>query len=254
MQFISLKTGFLALSLVAIASTTGGFLTACSSVSSNQSGAPNRSATDAGGMQGMDHGSGMDHGNPTASDADDMQGMEHGSGMDHSMAMDLGPADANYDLRFIDAMRLHHQGAIAMAKEAQQKSQRPQIKKLAGNIIEAQSREENQLLRQWRQAWYPNASTKPVAYAGEGKSLMPMSEQQQQSMTMHKNLGRADAEFDLRFMNAMIVHHEGATAMAQDALSKSQRPEVKKLAQEIATSQQAEIEQMKQWRQAWYKQ
>ena len=41
--------------------------------------------------------------------------------------------------------------------------------------------------------------------------------------------------------------------MAQDALSKSQRPEVKQLAQNIITSQQAEIDQMKQWRQAWYK-
>jgi uncharacterized protein (DUF305 family) len=50
----------------------------------------------------------------------------------------------------------------------------------------------------------------------------------------------------------MIPHHEGAVTMAQDALKKSQRPEIKKLAQAIITSQDAEINQMKQWRKSWY--
>jgi len=81
--------------------------------------------------------------------------MQHRGDINHSMAMDLGSADANYDLRFIDAMTLHHQGAIAMAKEAQQKSQRPEIKKLAQDILTAQKREINQL-KQWQTAWYPN--------------------------------------------------------------------------------------------------
>jgi uncharacterized protein (DUF305 family) len=71
---------------------------------------------------------------------------------------------------------------------------------------------------------------------------------------MDMDLGKADAEFDLRFLNAMIPHHEGALMMAQDVLDKSQRPEMKQLAENILTSQQQEIAQMKQWRQAWYKQ
>jgi uncharacterized protein (DUF305 family) len=174
----------------------------------------------------------------------------HHGGMNHSM--DLGPADANYDLRFIDAMRLHHQGAIVMAKEAEQKSQRPEIKQLARNIIIEQEREEKELLGKWRKAWYPQASEELVAYGGEGKSIVPMSKEQQKMMMMQEDLGAADAQFDRRFMDAMIVHHEGAIIMAQDALKKSQRPEMKKLAQEIITSQQKEIDQMKQWRQAWY--
>jgi uncharacterized protein (DUF305 family) len=52
----------------------------------------------------------------------------------------------------------------------------------------------------------------------------------------------------------MIPHHEGAVVMAKDALNKSKRPEIKKLAQEILASQNAEIKQMQQWKQAWYKQ
>jgi uncharacterized protein (DUF305 family) len=71
---------------------------------------------------------------------------------------------------------------------------------------------------------------------------------------MDMSLGSADDQFDLRFINAMIPHHEGALVMAEDALEKSQRPEIQQLAKEILSSQQAEITQMKAWRKAWYQQ
>ena len=57
--------------------------------------------------------------------------MSHG--MSHS-SMDLGVADADYDLRFIDGMTPHHQGAIAMAEDVLKNSQRPELKKLAKEI------------------------------------------------------------------------------------------------------------------------
>ncbi len=75
---------------------------------------------------------------------------------------------------------------------------------------------------------------------------------QHESMMMSQDLGAADDKFDLRFLDAMIPHHEGALVMAKDAISKSTRPEVKQLNQNILTSQQAEITQMQQWRKAWY--
>jgi len=183
-----------------------------------------------------------------------MAGMDH-SNMDHSMSsMNLGAADAEYDLRFIDAMRPHHRGAIDMAKEAIQKSKRPEIKSLAQNIIVTQNREENELLAKWRKQWYPNVPQESVAYDAQTNKSVPMSTAQKDSMAMKMDLGAADDQFDLRFLNAMIPHHEGAIVMAKDTLQKSKRPEIKQLAQEIATSQQTEIDQMKQWRKAWYNQ
>lgn len=226
-QPISPRTGFL---VFAIASFSA-ILAACSTPSRNQVQVPST---------------------PAATNASSKQDTEHSSGMNHSMAMNLGPADAEYDLRFIDAMTPHHQGAVMMAKEAQQKSQRPEIKKLADDIIKAQNKEINQL-KQWRKVWYPQASTTAVAYDPHAGHTSAMSQEQMKNMMMDMNLGSADAEFDLRFINAMIPHHEGAITMAQDALSKSKHPEIKQLAQNIITSQKAEIEQMKQWRQAWYK-
>jgi uncharacterized protein (DUF305 family) len=229
MQLLSLKNGFWALTLTAIASTSG-LITACTnSASQNQSEAPNT----------------------TAINTSDKQMMNHGGGMNHSMGMDLGPADANFDLRFIDAMIPHHQGAVEMAKEAQQKSKRPEIKTLADNIIKSQNQEITQM-KQWRQAWYPKAGEKPMAYNSQMGHMMEMSSDQMKTMMMSQDLGAADANFDLRFLNAMIPHHEGAVTMAKDVLNKSKRPEVKQLAQEIIKTQNAEIEQMQQWRKTWY--
>ncbi|MCC5666761.1 DUF305 domain-containing protein [Nostoc sp. CHAB 5784] len=230
MQLLSLRNGFLALTLTAIASA-GGLVTACTNTASqNQTQAPKETVTNANDKQMMNHGGGM---------------------MNHSMGMDLGPADANFDIRFIDAMTPHHQGAVEMAKEAQQKSKRPEIKKLADNIIKSQNQEITQM-KQWRQAWYPKAGDKPMAYNSQMGHMMEMSSDQMQTMMMSQDLGAADAEFDLRFINAMIPHHEGAVTMAKDVLSKSKRPEIKQLAQEIVKAQDIEIKQMQQWRKAWY--
>lgn len=215
-------------------------LTACSGATS-----PQRSATgnaNESPMAQMDHGSMHDTTDSSAAP------MDHGS-----MSMDLGPADESFDLRFIDAMMLHHQGAIIMAEEALEKSSRPEMKELAERIINAQQQEIAQM-QSWRQAWYPDANSEPVAFdAGMGHD-MPMNKQMQDSMMMSDDLGAADDQFDLRFINAMIPHHEGAVVMAQEALEKSDRPEVQQLAQMIIDAQQPEIDQMTQWRQAWYEQ
>jgi uncharacterized protein (DUF305 family) len=69
---------------------------------------------------------------------------------------------------------------------------------------------------------------------------------------MSMSLGKADAGFDKRFLDAMIPHHQGAVTMAQDSLQKSKHPELKQLSQNIIKSQQSEIDRMTQLRQKWY--
>jgi uncharacterized protein (DUF305 family) len=59
-----------------------------------------------------------------------------------------------FDKAFIDAMIPHHQSAIEMAQMAYRQSDNPEIKKLAEGIVEAQTREIEQM-EGWRQAWYP---------------------------------------------------------------------------------------------------
>jgi uncharacterized protein (DUF305 family) len=59
-----------------------------------------------------------------------------------------------FDKAFIDAMIPHHQSAIEMSRVALEKSENPQIKELAENIVSAQQKEIEQMTR-WRQQWYP---------------------------------------------------------------------------------------------------
>ncbi|HEY9881436.1 MAG TPA: DUF305 domain-containing protein [Leptolyngbyaceae cyanobacterium] len=189
--------------------------------------------------QGADHSA---HSSPM-----DGAGMAHGD----MMSMDLGPKDESFDLRFIDGMMLHHQGAIAMAESAQANSSRPEIKQLANDIITAQQQEISQM-QQWRKAWYPDAGAEPTMYSAEMGHMMAMPAEMQTAMRMDMDLGKADQQFDQRFIDAMIPHHEGALDMAKEALEKSDRPEIRQLAENILSSQQQEIDQMQQWRKAWY--
>ncbi|MFM2311960.1 MAG: hypothetical protein RLZZ04_1236 [Cyanobacteriota bacterium] len=233
MPTILTKTKLLALTFMGATTLT----IACSPNISSQTQTSDTNTTEVSNKQGM-----KQEGN-----------MMNGGEMSHEMSMDLGPADADYDLRFIDGMAAHHQGAVDMAEEALTKAQHPELKKLAEDIIAAQNSEISQM-QEWRTAWYPQADSAPMAYHSQMGHMMPMSDEQKQGMMMSMDLGGADAEFDLRFINAMLPHHEGALVMAQDALGKSSHPEVKKLAQNILTSQQQEIAQMKQWRKDWYNQ
>ena len=216
--------------LLAIAFTSGLALAACTEIaanSANQPVSPEVAQSPAGNMGNM-------------------------AGMNHdSMNMSLGPKDETFDLRFIDGMTPHHEGAIVMAQEALQKSTRPEIKQLAQAIIDAQQKEIAEL-KQWRTAWYPTASATPMMYSADMGHTMPMSEEMKSNMRMDMNLGAADDQFDLRFINAMMPHHQGAVVMAKEALEKSDRPEIKKLAQDIISSQTQEIAQMQQWKKAWY--
>jgi len=166
-------------------------------------------------------------GAPSATAAPDM------SGMDHSTMP--GMSDAPYDALFIDSMIVHHEGAIAMAQQALESAERPEIRQLAEAIVSAQQTEIAQM-RAWRSAWYPDLAPTD----GMQMDMGPMS------------VADGSTPFDQRFIEAMIPHHEGAIMMARDALQKVERQEIKDLAQAIITAQEAEIEQMRQWLQEWY--
>jgi uncharacterized protein (DUF305 family) len=57
---------------------------------------------------------------------------------------------------------------------------------------------------------------------------------------------------DQHFIEQMIPHHEGAIAMADLALEKATRPEIKTLAEAILKAQTAENQEMRAWYQDWF--
>jgi uncharacterized protein (DUF305 family) len=91
---------------------------------------------------------------------------EHGEGhmgmSEAEMGMDMDPAELDnarpFDRAFIDAMVPHHQGAVAMAKQLIKSGEQPALRKMAQDIIDAQTKEIAQM-REWRKAWYGSAGT-----------------------------------------------------------------------------------------------
>jgi uncharacterized protein (DUF305 family) len=202
----------------------------------NASSSPAASASDSG-MAGMDHSnmSGMSPSPMPSMSPATMPGMDHGN-MDHGGMMGTATADAPYDAQFIDSMIEHHQGAITMAQDALQQSQRPEIRQLAEAIIRDQQKEIEQM-QAWRQEWFPDL-------APTGGMGMDMGD-----MTVG---GDPNQPYDQRFIAAMIAHHNGAIEMARDALTNAERPEIRQLAEGIIKAQEAEIAQMQEWNRQWF--
>ena len=152
-----------------------------------------------------------------------------------------------YDLVFIDAMVAHHQGAIAMAQPADTNAMHPGLKDFARRVVDDQSREVA-LMTQWRDQWFPGRPKTPnvMDVPGMAMSMMDISPDHMQRLK--------GAAFDRMFVDMMVPHHEGAITMARDALARSQRAEIKGLAQSIIDAQQAEIEMMNRWKAEWAKQ
>ncbi len=167
--------------------------------------------------------------------------------MDHGgLKSSPGAADAPRDLQFIDTMIVHHQGALDMAKLVEARASREELRKFGAAIIADQDREITQMKR-WRDDWFKDA--KPainMEFAGmkEGMGQMDM-----------KALGELKGpEFDREFIRQMTLHHQGAVLMSRallDGAKGDSKPELKKLAEAIITSQNAEIDQMNKWFSEW---
>jgi uncharacterized protein (DUF305 family) len=142
------------------------------------------------------------------------------------------------DQHFITQMIPHHDGAIAMAKLALERSSNEDVLTLAKNIIEAQERE-NTDMRSWYQTWF-------------GSDVSPSNSSGMMHMDSMEGdidvLSSVSAEsFDREFLEQMIPHHEMAIMMANMLLSGTERAEMKQLGENIINSQSSEIELMRGW-------
>jgi uncharacterized protein (DUF305 family) len=159
-----------------------------------------------------------------------------------------------FDRPFIDMMVPHHEGAIEMAKIAQQRAERSEIRQMAMEIIRAQNAEIMRM-KAWRKAWFGSDETPPMSRMPMVPGMAGAHGQHGETMDMAADveaLRNASAPFDRAFIDAMILHHESAIAAARAAETRAQRSEIKELAKAIIAEQQHEIDQMRQWRQAWF--
>ena len=96
------------------------------------------------------------------------------AGMHEGGAVMLERAIKDFDKAFIDEMVPHHQGAIRQARIVLAQSDDDELRKLASEIVDAQSREIRQLNR-WRQRWYGHAS--PAGGVPSEREALPPAEE-----------------------------------------------------------------------------
>jgi len=162
-----------------------------------------------------------------------------GCGDDNSPSSAVGNGA---DAAFISDMTAHHQGAIDMARLAQDKTAHPEIRQLADDIVSAQEGEISVM----------KTIRRDVHAMGEnGDGHMGMSDA---DMGMDMDMtGLEDAKpFDKAFIDAMIPHHRGAIAMANELLDEGEQPALQQMARDIIDAQTKEIAQMREWRTNWY--
>lgn len=73
--------------------------------------------------------------------------------MDTMMAGLEGKTGNDFDKEFLAEMIVHHQGAVEMAKAVLETSKRPELIKLANDIISAQNKEIG-MMQGWQKAWF----------------------------------------------------------------------------------------------------
>ena len=160
--------------------------------------------------------------------------------MDHStMKSSPGASSAPFELQFLDSMIVHHKGAVEMAMLAEGRAERAEVKELAANIIHEQEREIAKM-SEWRDRWFEGkAEAVNMEFRGMSHGM--------RGMDMKKLAALRGKEFDAEFVRQMIPHHEGAVEMAKAIKASDSYAELKELADDIITTQEAEIKQMREW-------
>ena len=150
-----------------------------------------------------------------------------------------GRSAETFDRAFIDGMVPHHRAAIEMAREAKKAGlSQPDLMQIADDIVRTQQAEIDQMLA-WRKEWFGSAEVDPdgAEELGLSRSQMGMSHDASELASAH--------DVDAAFATMMIDHHEGAVAMANLALERGGRVQLRELARGIVEAQEREIRVMK---------
>jgi uncharacterized protein (DUF305 family) len=155
------------------------------------------------------------------------------------------------DVDYVTMMIPHHQQAIVMTDLAATRASDEQVRAIAGRIAATQGAEVK-LMSDWLTRY-----GKPVPSGEHSEHMMPgmtmpdmtMPDVTMPGMATPQQLDALRAatggEFDKRFLDLMIAHHQGALTMAEQQLTGGVETKAQELAQEVITGQSAEIERMR---------
>jgi uncharacterized protein (DUF305 family) len=157
----------------------------------------------------------------------------------------LPPGDASPEAGFARDMGVHHTQAVEMAEIARDRTSDPEVRYLAIDIALGQQAQIGQM-QGWLAVWgLPATGVEPaMAWMGHrmtiGALLPGMATVDELALLRDVPSDKVDA----MFLQLMIRHHRGGVDMAEGVLTRTRRPEVRRLGQAIVNGQLAEIEAM----------
>jgi len=166
-------------------------------------------------------------------------------GSDHSMTNTTSDAQEGSgfnkaDIEFAQGMIAHHEQAIEMAEIALDPNSgaSAEVIDLATRIKGAQDPEVATM-----SGWLTTAGEPVVMDMSDGHDMSTMDGMMSADQ-MNAMAAMTGAEFDQEWLGMMIAHHEGAITQSQTAKNNGSNADVRALADEIISAQQAEITEM----------
>src|SRR3989338_8138910 len=129
----------------------------------------------------------------------------------------------------VEQMIPHHEDAIAMANLALTNAKKSEIKKLAQNIVDSQSKEIDEM-KGWYKDWYGSEVPQDEQVMG-GHGMGGNTGMHMGMMGNETDITRLEqsADFDRAFIEEMIPHHQMAVMMANMLKNGNNRPEMQRL-------------------------
>ncbi|MEU3273904.1 DUF305 domain-containing protein [Saccharomonospora sp. NPDC006951] len=147
------------------------------------------------------------------------------------------------DVTFAQQMIPHHQQAIEMADLVESRTGNAELVTLAEQIRQAQGPEIDRLTT-WLAEWGQPVDNQHGEGGHGGHGDMPGMSGMMSEEDMATLESLSGDEFDRRWLEMMIEHHEGAVEMAESELKDGVHTGATKLAEDIISAQQAEIDAM----------
>ncbi|GGS99574.1 lipoprotein [Planobispora rosea] len=145
------------------------------------------------------------------------------------------PAVNAADVKYVQDMIVHHRQALDMALLAPSRARTAELKGLASRIKDAQA-PEIQYMTSWLQQ---REQRVPDHHAGHGSMPGMATPEQLEALKAASGEG-----FDRLFLQLMIAHHQGAITMSQQVLTGGSDIKIWELANDVASTQAAEIRRM----------
>ncbi|KAA6439654.1 DUF305 domain-containing protein [Dyadobacter flavalbus] len=146
--------------------------------------------------------------------------------------MDMMKVTQDPDIDYASMMKMHHMGAIEMAKLELQSGSNAEMKAMAQAIIDAQQKEIATL-----DSFLSTATPTTMNMEFHMKMMEGMERMEKQS-----DLQVINGNIDQDFATLMIGHHQSATEMAQMQLLMGKSTQLKTLSTMIIEEQNKEIE------------